>query len=119
MLNRNKEALYMDAKHTPGPWKKGGGGSSVTAHIGFSTHPVCEISAAAPSRGSIYRIELHRDELIANADLIAVAPDLLSDLIDAAEIAHCGCGQPACSQCARDKRWSETICKALGHSKRA
>lgn len=49
------------------------------------------------------------------SNLVDAAPDLLEELEEAAELLHCGCNHPACRQCVRDKRWQETIARALGH----
>lgn len=104
----------MPRQHTPGPWHVNG--TAITAHVGPSYRYVCEVSTSAPSRGTTYRIDEHRDEFLANAALLATAPDLLEELMDAANECQCGCGHPACRQCQRDKRWHEIIERALGHN---
>ena len=104
----------MPREHTPGPWHADG--TAVTARVGASERYVCELSTSAPAQGQTYRIEAHRAEFLANLALIAAAPDLLEELMDAAAQTQCGCGHPACRQCARDKRWHETIERALGHN---
>lgn len=73
-----------DAKHTPGPWTTSG--TVVSARVGASQRPVCEISIAAPSKGKRYSVDDHRPELMANARLIAAAPELLEALEQAGDI---------------------------------
>lgn len=99
-------------EHTPGPWKTNG--SVVSARVGPSQRQICDLSTSAPSCGEIYDIERHRTALMANAALIAAAPELLEEMQEAAAQAHCGCEHPACNQCARDKRWKEVINMATG-----
>lgn len=106
-----------ERKHTPAPWTSGG--HEVSARVGFAQCVICKLSTSAPSGGGAYKIDEHRDELTANAALIAAAPDLLEELIDAAVESKCGCGHPACKQCERDARYAETIDKALGHNAEA
>ena len=54
------------------------------------------------------------DEREMAAPLVNAAPDLLEELEEAAALLHCGCNHPACRQCVRDKRWQETIGRAIG-----
>jgi hypothetical protein len=61
------------SRHTPGPWQTNG--AVVSARVGFSQLYVCQVSAAAPAGGATYNIDAHLPELMANAHLIAAAPD--------------------------------------------
>lgn len=104
--------MNAQTKHTPGNWVTNG--FVVSVRLGNSQRIICELSTSAPSRGKTYLIDSHRAELMANARLIAVAPELLEDLQEAAAEARCGCEHPACRRCERDKRWAKTIAKATG-----
>jgi hypothetical protein len=56
--------------HTPGPWRIVNAGSAVFAHDGVMT-------------ASVYPADLwKKDEMLANARLIAAAPELLEELKD-------------------------------------
>lgn len=61
----------MSAKHTPGPWLIEGGGKS---HKSInSTNGACV--------ADVWRINVRKQEAIANTRLIAAAPELLDALI--------------------------------------
>lgn len=93
-------------EHTPGPWTVGPMHETVRPdgfeRIGISNNGciICDVYG--------------RDEKPANARLIALAPDLLEELQEAASQAYCGCDHPACKQCVRDRRWQKIINKATG-----
>lgn len=69
--------------HTSGPWATNG--SVVSARVGARQCYVCEVSTSAPSDGGTYRMDDHRPELMANARLIAAAPELLATLQEAVD----------------------------------
>ena len=70
-----------DAKHTPGPWKF----EELTAQDGDGYILTEGDEVVIVHHGGAYSKGLQRDEVLANARLIAAAPDLLEALEDARE----------------------------------
>lgn len=80
--------------HTPGPWRFGGGryGNNKVEVVakdarGVSTHLVAAVVAYKPNRDpdGKWRGDLLTEEGVANAHLIAAAPDLLAAVADVVE----------------------------------
>lgn len=81
VIEKTKNPQAQTAKHTPGPWKVWHGSRSVFAH----NEHIADIYLPEPREGEngIARTP----ELIANAKLIAAAPELLEALRDTLEVA--------------------------------
>ena len=108
----------MDTKHTPGPWYVNTNGSlseyAVCAEVfgsGFSSSV-----AVAMQRDNKARNPISPDEALANASLIAVAPELLEALLSAQDLILNRWGYPADSS-GRDsslRQIGAAIAKATG-----
>ena len=73
----------MSTKHTPGPWVL----TISSGMVEDTKHTIAEIGTTGKYRGAVTRMQsaehidgIGRDELIANARLIAAAPDMLEAL---------------------------------------
>jgi hypothetical protein len=108
----------MSNAHTPGPWvleiRKGLGESCRDA-------TVAEIGTPGKYRGNVAYLQsaehidgIAKDELIANARLIAAAPDMMEALLEALDREY-NPFEPD-NQSSRYKRWSIVIAKAEGRS---
>jgi hypothetical protein len=73
----------MSKKHTPGPWRLNGRAVESPKRMGLSVAQATS-GMAAGSRGSA---RIDEAEAIANARLIAAAPDMLEALVAAKELA--------------------------------
>ena len=98
----------MNIKHTPGPWHYvkrtcGDGGSGTVTGPDNRSIMACNNS-----------VDRTKEEKLANARLIAAAPDLLEALREAADIlsANCDCGD--CGPCNIERRDLAAIAKAQG-----
>lgn len=100
----------MTAKHTPGPWR---------------LHKRFTFNVEGPDGRTIARVNWDDetyDEAIANANLIAAAPDLLAAVKEAVEIIQdfadslCGCGyvDSPCRVCYAAAKFKDVIAKACG-----
>ena len=65
----------MTIKHTPGPWKRSDKADGNWWHIGASNQAIATVHAASKKRNEPYASMFE-----ANANLIAVAPELLAAL---------------------------------------
>jgi hypothetical protein len=71
----------MSAKHTPAPWNyQGGDNASVEINIGMTT---ANVDRSDKNTGEYV---ISRDEMEANAKLIAAAPELLEALVAMVEV---------------------------------
>jgi hypothetical protein len=66
----------MSAKHTPGPWRPEFG-NNLARVIAGAEHEIAEVPML---RSTNAEVDQNRDVMIANARLIAAAPDLLQAL---------------------------------------
>ncbi len=77
------------ANHTPGPWGRESAVSSDFENIRYITGPKCQQVATVHQRPPLCDVKnegrMSQKEALANAALIAAAPDMLEALNDAAE----------------------------------
>lgn len=76
---RDHAAMETTTRHTPGPWKIQCGGFQQDDGFGISTDNAASkrVSLVAECWPCLILDESHREELLANARLIAAAPELL------------------------------------------
>ena len=96
----------MKDEYTQGQWHVGPMSQSVRPDV--TTPHKGEIN------GGCIIASLYGPDAAANARLIAAAPDLLEALREFAVQHKCGCGHPACNNCARDTLAQAAISRALG-----
>ena len=99
------------SKHTQGTWVAGYGcvdGIGEVFGVGIQTEPdwtpICILSLS----------EKVNETDVANADLIAAAPELLNQLEYMAGQHRCGCEHPHCNRCEDDRMNQEIINKVKG-----
>jgi len=117
----------MISNYTPGPWKLLPIGESkyygTEVDLGdYCTVVVWGSDDDTPSEREIAlgwdddcgmdHVEKCKD--LANARLIAAAPDLLEDLESRYYETLCGCGHPACKSCRGDKETAKLLARAKG-----
>lgn len=100
------------AKHTPGPWRICGEYSSLKDEIGAEGRAVATVWTRKPADGTHERMPIPWDEGLANARLIAAAPDLLEAAIELKD----ACNRPSAARTRAEawRRLDHAIAKATG-----
>lgn len=81
-MEANERSKTMETKHTPGPWLIQ---ESTVYALNERRPPVNRFHASVDSGFDNCDKRISREEVCANAKLMATAPDLLADLVVAAE----------------------------------
>ena len=97
-----------EEKFTKGPWMKSGVRSTSPTYKGHGVGPDSDWVVIVP-----YNDKDH-SECLANAHLIAAAPELYDELLDRYTQTKCGCAHPACRRCADDNDTEHVLAKARG-----
>lgn len=102
------------SKHTPGPWLLTTSGSEVEGvNVTFHIRSDERVSiASGQSQEHLPDSGIHEEECIANANLIAAAPDLLAALEEAIDMIDIDSNISISSPMAI--RWKEAVAKARG-----
>jgi len=103
----------MSNKHTPGPWLVTGG-TFVYALNDYGTNSFWA-NIYAGSQGGYKSAATSSEEIEANANLIAAAPRMLSDLVEVARLLreyeklHRAKGEDGHIKAERNKAWAEQL----------
>jgi len=103
------------SEYTPGPWifeceDVGTYGSNFWLESEAGEEIICE------SENEYQGVLIKGNDFVANARLLAAAPDLLAELEYKYEQGKCGCGHPACDRCKDDLYTSSVIKRAKGET---
>src|SRR3954471_9167155 len=100
----------MSTKHTPGPWILTENGSNNYITVESAGHTVIHQDDLGSIPDEAYRKDAIGFEMLANAQLIAAAPDLLEALKSFRHVDGCFCEASFAGPGCHPSHWSE--CKA-------